>query len=809
MLRNQIKTAYRNFLRHKLYSAINLSGFVICMVSLSLIVLHIQEETGYDSFHSNADNIYRLTIDASTPTYAEREITAGFMVAEAIKEYPEVEYCTRVWNDYSRPISVVQGDQKFIEDHVYFTDASFFDVFDVEMVVGDAKKALAPKDGLIITQETAAKYFGDQDPIGEVFTIVTNESSGDYIVTGVAKRFPKKSHFNFDFLASTQSVDMWWKDSYSVAVVITYIKLLEGADVRELKDKIQSIVAQDISPTFERWFKLSYEEFIDEGYWFRLGLQPLSDIYLYSDFRFEMEPLGSITELRIIGLIGVFILILAIINYVNLSTASASLRMKEIGIRTVMGSRRNQLVTGFLIESLLVSSLGVFISIVIVVTVLPWFNDYANHTLTYAELFDLTNLAVFFGLSITLGLLAGAYPSLVMSRVYPTAALKGTVHSAEKGTLRNVLVVIQFSVSVFLIIATLVVSHQLEFVQNQKLGFDKSNVIAVERSMADLDKVDRFTQLLTSLPSIQSSSVTSSIGEHVQISTPFTMVKGDPASLKNLSIMKADEGYLETLKINLVEGRWFSHDFKGDSMAIVLNKAALQEFGIEDPIGKEIHGWLKTPHTIIGVVDDFHTESLHTEIRPLGILSIDLPYDVPFISHVLTRTTPGVPYQSVLEELETAWDQSINDRPFQFKFLDDHLNSLYEKEQQTANIFQLFSLIAIAIASLGLFGLVTFIVNRKLKEIGIRKVLGAGILNLYRLFSTTLSKPIIVSLTISIPLSLYVMQGWLEEFAYRISVGVTIPMMALCTVIGLVIVTISYTIIHAANQNPAEILKDE
>ena len=351
MLKNQFKSALRSMFRSKLQTTINLSGFITCLISLVFISLHIREESGYDLHHSKVDRIYRITVDSNNPTNRSKDVTTGFMVAESLREYPEVEHVTRVWNDYSRPMSVVQDQQKFIEDRVYFTDPNFFDVFDVEMISGNAAEALSQKNGLILSEETAVKYFGDEDPMGKVFNIVSNESSGDYIVTGVARRFPEKSHFNFDFLASTESIDMWWKKSYATAVVVAFVVLEEGTNITSFEEKIQTLVPSRIAKQLERWYKLPYDEFVEAGYWHILKLQPLKEIYLHSDYRFEMEPVGSIAELRIIALIGLFILILGIINYINLATASASLRLREIAIRTVLGTDRRTLMLGLSLQS--------------------------------------------------------------------------------------------------------------------------------------------------------------------------------------------------------------------------------------------------------------------------------------------------------------------------------------------------------------------------------------------------------------------------------------------------------------------------
>ena len=343
----------------------------------------------------------------------------------------------------------------------------------------------------------------------------------------------------------------------------------------------------------------------------------------------------------------------------------------------------------------------------------------------------------------------------------------------------------------------------------RNLVFDQENIIAVDRSMADIDKLELFSEIIKSEPGVRSSAITTMIGAYVQISTPFNLIRNDPETLQRLSIMKADDGYLATMDIELAAGRWFSNDFKADSMAIILNKQAVEAFGLEDPVGTEIYGWLKSPHTIIGVVEDFHTESLHSEIKPLGILSTDLPWPVPFISYVLVKTTSESDYQDLLSALKSKWDLVISDRPFKFRFLDDHLDSLYEKEQRTAGLFKIFSGVAIFIACLGLYGLVTFIVNRRLKEIGIRKVLGASLVNLYRLLSMSLAKPILVALVLSIPVSIYLMDGWLQQFAYHIKMSLIVPFQVTLVLVILVLMTISYTVVKAALINPADILRDE
>jgi hypothetical protein len=486
----------------------------------------VLNQLGFDTFHTKADRIYRVALDFHTPSYTGKVIRTGHPLADRLlQDYPEVEATTRLWNDFSLPMAVTFGNQRFMETGVMFADSNFFDVFTVKLLQGDRQTALGLTNAVVITPEMAQKYFGEDDPLGQVIRITSNESDGEYVVTGIAEPMPAKSHFHFDFLASLESVDIYWKKLWIPIVPVTYLVMAPGQQPAQFEAKLDRIVATYVAPRLTRDSSMSYEEYKRHGFRYRLFLQSLQRIHLYSNLD-EIEPSGGIIQLRLLGLIGVFILLLAGINFVNLSTAYASVRAKEAGVRKTLGSHKRQLVSGFLFESICLSLIALGLALVATPVLLELMNPMLENPMlenpiALTQLFEPLFLLGAMTFSILLGLLAGVYPAFFLSNRSAVATLKGEVQGMKKSSLRNVLVVFQFAVSIILMIGALLVRQQLSHLQNKELGFERENILAVERSHATIEQLKRFKRVVLEHSGVVKTSITSRIPRRGMISTNF------------------------------------------------------------------------------------------------------------------------------------------------------------------------------------------------------------------------------------------------------------------------------------------------
>ena len=804
-----VKIGIRNLIKNKVYSGINILGLAIGLAGCILIGLFVEDEISYDKFHENSDNIYRLALERIYPThstyYAITPHSFGEILAE---ELPEVEQVVRLFN-FVNPVVIryekENGEQVTMEEkHVLLADSNFFKVFTLPLLKGDRETVMRGANKLVMTESTAKRYFGDVDPINKI--LVTG--AGEFTVSGICKDLPENSHFKFDIIGSLNTLEFFNAMNYTGFSAYQYIVLSDGADPALMEEKMPEIVKKYAGPQIQENLNISYDEYIAAGNGYNYFLQPLTSIHLHSQLENEMQVNGNIAIVYIFISISVFILLIACINFINLATARSSERAKEIGVRKTLGSSRKKIIFQITIESVVISLISLVIGVVIVSSSLPYFSQLANKNLELN--LESLILPVLLGFALLVGILSGLYPAIFLSAFKPSDVLKGRFAAGKKGLwLRNSLVIVQFFISIVLIAGTLIIYKQLNYLQNRQLGFDKDNVIIIERAFALDDQFDAFKDELRTFSFVKSLGVSSSIPGRDQFFGAFFQVNegSEVLTTKNMVI---DEDYIETLNLEMIAGRDFDEDFE-DSLSLIINETAVKAFGIEEPIGAT----LTTPaagevppvtFTIVGVIKDFNFQSLHTQITPLTLWYAN--NNAQYINIKMNTRD----FSSDLAELEKLWKKYVPDDPFKFSFLDQNLNTLYEAENDSGMIMLIFSILAIIIASVGLFGLAAYTTIQRKKEIGVRKVMGSSIGGIIALLSKDFAKLIIISFLIAVPLVYLGMNKWLEGFAYKVKIASVYPtVILLAGIVSFVIafLTVSYHSIKAAITNPVDSLRYE
>jgi putative ABC transport system permease protein len=793
MLKNYLKIAFRNLRKHKLYAAINVTGLAVGLACCLLILLFVRDELSYDQFHANADRIYRVEMEVQGSDEVERWDVTLFSVATNLPEaVPGVEDIVRV-QPASRPLMARTGTEtRFYEDHVISTEPAFFDIFDFELVQGTAV-ALAQPNTVILSESAAARYFPGEDPVGQHITEYEQWSSDskDYEVVGVMADMPHNVHFRADFLLSMATKLPEYGARIDEVIANTYVLLNVDQSPAAFEARLPDFV-QNTFP--ERYLQREM----------RLALMPLTRIHLHSLAQDDIEPQGDIRYVYLFSAIALLVLLIACINYMNLATARAARRAKEVGVRKVVGAQRWQLIYQFLGESVLLAGLALVVALAMVQMALPAFNGLMGREMSLS-LANGRVLAVLAGTALLVGVVAGSYPAFLLSAFRPATVLKGTVRVRSLSVLRKGLVVFQFAVSVGLIVCTIIIQQQLHYVQHTRLGFDKDQVLLVHARTSLADRADIFRQALLQQAGIEAVGRGSAIpGERTGI-TFFSQDKieqyeGDTFVFDNYDV---DAHFTSTLGIELAEGRGFSDRFSGDAEgAILINETAARELGWEDPLGKTIQFRAK-PRQVVGVVRDFHLEDMRTEIAPVMLqLSPEASryYVVKFNTDNLS---------ALLANLDQTWQRFVPDQPFDYSFLDDDFAAMYRNEQRLGQLFTVFATLTILIACLGLFGLAAFTTEQRTKEIGIRKVLGASVTNLVGLLSKDFLLLITLACCIAAPLAYFAMQTWLDDFAYRVDISWGIFLMAGLTALGIALLTVSYQAIKAAIADPVQSLRYE
>ncbi len=801
MLSNYLTIAFRNLLRHKAFTAINIFGLAVGLASCLLIILFVTHEMSYDRYHANAERIYRMNLHAQMDG---KDINLAYTSEPAgpalLRDCPGVEAITRIRDDGD--MLVKSGNDVFKEENLAFVEQNFFSFFSIPMLKGSIEKALVAPKTVAISKTTAEKYFGENDPLGKTLSI---GNLGLFQVTAVFADIPSNTHFHFDILGSFRSVNQG--TNWLASGAHTYVAIRKDYSLSQLEAQGQELVKKYVSAEIKQFFGLSFSEFLQKGNQFSFHFQPVTDIHLKSSLDDELEANSDIKYVYIFSIIAAFILLLACVNFMNLSTAGSAGRSKEVGIRKVLGSVQTQLISQFLTESVLLTFLALVLALGFAALLLPGFNDLTGKLFTFRAIFNLPVLTGAIIASLLIGLLAGSYPAFVLSSFRPISVLKGSIQAGfRSGWLRNTLVTGQFVVSIGIIIATLVANQQLSFMQNKKVGFDKEQVLVLHDTQVLDTKLNAFKNELNGLSPV----IKVSLAGYLPVG--FSRKSVDGVQVRNGSRIVThrtkgyyiDEDYLSTLGVGLAQGRNF---FPSDKSAIMINEAAARAYGFKNPIGQQVSltgdgsQGSKQTYTIVGVVRDFHFESMHQRIAPLMMF-----YGGDNSQLALRIKTDDIP--DLLHKIEKLW-KAQTDNPFVYSFLNERFNAMYQSEQRIGRLFGIFAGLAVLISCLGLFGLAAFATHQRTKEIGVRKVLGASVASIVSLLLANFLKLILIAILIAAPLAGYFMNKWLQDFAYRIDLSWWIFALAGVMAISIAILTVSYQTIKAALVNPVKSLKSE
>ncbi|MCJ7582737.1 MAG: ABC transporter permease [Candidatus Aminicenantes bacterium] len=792
MIKNYILCAFRVFKKNPSYTIINISGLAIGMACFILIFLWVKNEVTYDRFFENAEQIYRVTTDVNLAS-GQKKIYAFSTpsLAQALKEdYAEVQAATRI-----RPAPqtlVRQGLNSFFENAFMFADSNFLDVFSVSLEAGDRTSALKEPRSLLLTREMARKYFGDEDPLGKVLII---NAEDPYTITGVLGNMPGNTHFRPYFLAYPGEEDLFTSPTWSSLSVFTYIRIQKEVSAALFEERIQDLAEKHIGPRGREFF------------YFRL--QPITSIHLHSDREGEFAVVVDVMQIYLLCAVAVLILLVACINFINLSTARSNRRAREVGMRKVLGASRRTLGFQFLMESIFSSFLAFLLSLVLVELFLPLFNSLSGSEL-HME-FGL-NAVVFFGMVILVGFLSGIYPAIVLSTFQPSAVLRGKLQKGQSGLLmRKALIVFQFGMTGILLIATGTVYKQMLFMKNKNLGFDKDQIVSVRmRGEEVVRNYEGIKNEMLQNPNILNASVSSSlpgfpIGQRAYIPEGF---ETNPLMVLTLYV---DHEFIRTLGMNISEGRDFSRNAASADTLIsyIINKTAQSRFGWENALGKQItctnsdEEEATATGTVIGVVEDFHLRSLHQNIEPV-ILRVR-----PDRFIVLNLKLKTLNITATMKFIENKFKMLQPEFPFEYWFLDDQFDSFYRSEDRLFSTFIAFSLLVVFIACLGLFGLAAFLAEQRTKEIGIRKILGASVLKITWLLTRDFSKWVIISNLISWPLASIIMQNWIQNFSFHTNIGFWILILSSVFTLVIAVLTTSFQAIKASLAHPANSLRFE
>jgi putative ABC transport system permease protein len=807
MIKNYLRVALRNLRNYKAYTFINIVGLSVGIACCIAIMLFVRDELSYDKYNKHADQICRPGFSAM---FYGRDIKSAMSPAPLgptiYHDFPEVVAYARLHYEGS---SVIRYQSKtFVEQKFLWADSTLFDVFTLPFVAGSPKTALTQPNTVVITESTARKYFGSDNPIGK---ILNRDKATDYMVTGVIKDVPQNSHFHPDFIGSlTTERDSrnpnWMNNNY-----YTYFLLKEGTDLVDFKRKLDQEFVAHAGPQLKAVTGVSIEQFLSAGNKVGLEVQPLTSIHLNSHRDYELEQNGSIYSVYVFSAIAIAILLIACINFVNLSTARSQKRAKEVGIRKTLGSQRSHLVWQFIAESILMSGAAVILAVGIVEVLLPFFNDTADKKLSLDLFTNPLAIPSLVGLAIVVGLVAGSYPAFYLSSFRPIDVLKSERRKGGRESfLRNGLVVFQFAISIALFIGTLVIYNQLRYVQTRDLGFDKEESVVIYRADDLSGRIQSFENELKENKDIVSVTNSSAIPGNQYSDSGFWLEGTGVDKLVDLRTMRCDFDFAKTYKLELAEGRFFSKEHPSDTDAVVVNQEVERAFGVKNIVGKYIvlPGETRADQRrfeVVGVLKDFNYHSLHEAIRPL-VLRLPETGDVG--SFVTVRLAPGN-HLNTVSFIEGVWKKYAGNEEFNFNFLDDSLQKLYEADQRTSKIAGIFSVLAIFIACLGLLGLAAFITEQRTKEIGIRKVLGASVPEVIGLLSAQFAKWVLIANVVAWPLAYYVMRNWLQNFAYRTDMNLWIFVGSGILALVIALATVSTHAIKAATANPIESLHYE
>ncbi|MGD8778576.1 MAG: ABC transporter permease [Ignavibacteria bacterium] len=784
MFKNHFLIALRNLSRQKLYSLINILGLAVGLACTILIYLWVNDELSYDKFNEDGENIYRVV---ENQFYAGGEIfpvavTPGPLAKTLNDNYPEIESSLRVkYNERN-----LRYKDNIQNERVLLADSNFFNFYSYPLIKGDENKVLKDYYSIVLGEETALKYFGNEDPVGKQMQL----DDFNVIVTGIMKTVPSNSHLQFDIVVPFELLRIegnylnWGTNSY-----YTYVKTIKNAGISILNEKIKNVIKEN-----------------NEGSSIEIYLQPLYDIHLYSGNKFaaDIQGNGDIVQVNTFSIIALFVLLIACINFMNLSTARSTKRAREVGMRKVVGAYRHQIIRQFFIESIVTAFISLFFSILIVYLTLPFFNDLSGKEILFNEI-NVNMFLIFFVLALVTGIFSGVYPALYLSSFKPVKVLKNTDGASKGGAIfRKTLVILQYSLSIILIISTITVYNQLEYMQNKKLGINKENIVYFRISSDIQNKKETLKTEMLKNPGVLSLAVSTEVPTHYGSSTSDFDWDGKNQDNEVLfHFTGVDEDYPETFGVEITYGRFFEKNRLSDTSGIIINEAALKIIGYDDPVGKRLNMW-GDDFTIIGVTKDFHFKKLNKKIEPLVMRKFK-----DWDDNTMFAKISGSNIQHTLKFMENTFNEFAPEDPFEYIFLEESFDNLYKAEMRLGRLFTSFSVLAIMISCLGLFGLASFMAEKRTKEIGVRKVLGATITNLTMLLSKEFTKWVILSNIVAWPVAWYFMNQWLQDFAYRIEFPLWIMPLSGLAALGIAVLTVSFQTVKASLSNPIKAIKYE
>lgn len=800
MFKSQFKIAWRNFQKHITHSILNLAGLTMGLAAFFFITIYVVDEYSYDRWIPQQEQVYRVGEEVRSQTNEPlRFSSTPGNLRQAVLAYPQVASATRIF-DYINNSVVSTGTQKQIpEKAIYIADSNFLEIFPYPLLAGNPRTAMNEADGILLTATKAEKYLGKENNASNYLNKIITISDKHYRVTGVLKDIPANTYFRPDFIISSVTFQQqeWFQrntDNWHGTMVQSFIKLKPGVSAAAFEQQIKFLAFQYVGDQLKA-----------NGQAYTYFLQPLASLHLHSHLRYEMSKTGDAYYVRILSFVALFILLIAGINFVNLATASATTRAKEVGVRKVIGAKRSQLVLQFMGEAVMLSTFAFVLAAFLVTLLLPFFNQIADKNFTIAALLQARIIGAGFGISFGIGILAGIYPAIVLSGFTPSRIVQRHGLQLKTQYLRNALVVAQFSISILLIIATMVVYKQLQYMKSYDLGFDQSQVLVVPVPGGDANK--NIKTLITQFKG-QADVLSVSASANVpgqEFPNNLLRLKSDPTKKTDTRFISADDQFFRTYNIKLIAGRLCSmvKDTTRKTSDIMINEAALPFFGWKTPeeaLGQEFDwGW----GTVCGVYKDFHFSSLQKGVTPMGII-----YNPGWLNYISVKINTHHTATTVAS-LGNIWQRVVPSMSFDYFFQDEAFNRQYREEQRLGELFMLFSIFAIGIACLGLFGLVSFAAAQRTKEIGIRKVLGASITGIVGLLSGDFLKLILVAATIAFPVAWWAMTNWLQDFAYRISLSMWVFIVAGGGALLVALLTISLQAVKAAMANPVNSLKSE
>lgn len=797
MIGTVFTTIIRNIRKNIVFSLINIFGFTLGIASFILMFLFVFSELSYDRYHENADRIYRLCIRAKIgDTKINQTTSSARMFTEMLGKYPEIE--TGVKFTSGTDVLVRTGMKTFSEPVMMFADSTVFDVFTLPLTSGNPSTALNKPNTVIISETAARKYFGHQDPMGKIIEIDTG-GFGGFEVTGIYKDIPANSHLHFHVMASLVTFPAAMQNSeWTANNFITYFLLKPGASAKELEEKFKKYTAESIGEE-------SYKQAVAAGSFWEFYLQPLTSIHLHSDLNGEFEPNGNIKYVYIFIVIGFFVLVIACINFMNLSTAKSMLRAREVGVKKTAGSTRGRLIRQFLFESVIVTFISLILALIIVWVMLPAYSAWLGREVSLNLVSNPLIIPSLILFGAVVGILAGIYPAFSLSSFNPVRVLKAQANMETKGIgLRNMLVIIQFSASIFLIIGTLVISRQLNFIQVRDVGFNRENILILRTASSFNNVRKAFENEVKEQAGVVGLTASNSLPGFGFSNLGFGLEGADRGF--TLNIIRCDFNFQQILGLKMAAGRFFSKDFPTDSTGIILNETAVKLLGLKSPLGTKMVDGNMPPNKyhVVGIVKDFNYETVHAQIRPLGL--VNLNRNTGYFTSIRFQSGKA---KETTDLARTAWEKLMPGVPFSYSYMADDYKNLYRNEFQTKQVFTMLSGLAIIVAILGLLGLASFMAQRRTREIAVRKVSGAGMVQIINLLTLKFVRWVVISFLLACPVAWLVMNRWLEDFAYRVPFSAWFFILPGIIALLLVIITVGLVTFRAASVNPAESMKYE